>query len=82
MADPKPVQTPDLDLAAFLIAQGGSLAGTESRDGARQTFVISGDGLPAHVADYVSGTATVNVEQFRNARHLLLDRLHRGARVR
>lgn len=81
MDSPKPVRTHELDLAAFLIAQGASLVDIDRSDAARQVFVLSGTHLPEDVTEYVGGTATVNVERFRDARRLLLDRLHRSSRV-
>jgi hypothetical protein len=79
--EPEPTRTRDLDLASYLIAVGASLTGIDDSTGSAQTFVLSGDAMPERIAEYVSGEATVNVEKFRSARRLLLDRLHRRSRL-
>lgn len=77
----KPIRTHDIDLAAFLLAQGATLSDIDRSNPDRQIFLISGDGLAERLADYMSETATVNVTRFARSRRLLLERLRTGARA-
>lgn len=79
---PSPIRTHDLDLAAYLLAEGADLIAVEGVAGAGHEFLIDGAGVPDRVEAYVRGQAVVALDRFLSARNGLLDRLHRPLRVR
>lgn len=77
------VITHDLDLAAYLLAEGAELLSVEpSGSSNRREFALRTPRSAELVATYTNGTASVSLDAFRNARRALLDRLHRAERVR
>lgn len=58
--------TDDLWLAAYLVAEGGRLRGTQLA-GATVTFAIEGEAIPGHEAAYARGEAVVNVARYKGA---------------
>ena len=71
------LETTDLFKGAFLLCMGGCLARLRVEGGGRKTatFLITGDDLHRHNADYMTGKALVNPMQLKNSLNHLRDQL-------
>jgi hypothetical protein len=71
------LETTDLFKGAFFLCMGGSLTCLRVEYNGRQTatFLITGDDLDRHNADYMTGRALVNPMQLKNSLNHLRDQL-------
>lgn len=80
------VETTDIFIGAFLLCQGGSLAGIRIKDGARgiAAFEIEGENVERLGEEYGAGKALVNPVRLRESlnhlRDVLFEFREKGAR--